>query len=346
VTSSAAGAAAFQVAPDPDPPSAIEQAILDHDCSAKRTAGGNEAAYDACSATRLISLRADFGRDLKGLSNAERRALDTVCNRVRTVDGRDAYIGCIINQLAALSARRAHAKPATAEAAVVPSPVPASPANTPTPPRSGWPIVWWIGGGLVVVAGGAAGAFAFTSRRPTSRCRVCAVILDGAGDLCPSCRREAAEALRRAAVERAAEDQAREDAARRQRELVEEQRREQARRIDEERAQHEERLQREAQTRQETEDARRHAEEERRRRELDTASAACDPYAVLGVTHEAGVDAIEKAYRAAKAKYAPEEVEHLGDEAQAYYREKAAAVERAYETIAATLTGSSSTTDS
>src|SRR4051812_39734659 len=83
----AALAAAFQTTPpDASPPTPIEQALIDHDCSAKRYAGGSEAEYDACATAQLTALRADFGRDLKGLSTAERRTLDSICSRVQTAE--------------------------------------------------------------------------------------------------------------------------------------------------------------------------------------------------------------------------------------------------------------------
>ena len=330
----AARAAASQAPSEATAPTPIEQALIDHDCGVQRIAAASDSVYEACAAARLASLRADFGRDLKGLSAAERRTVDSICSKVRIAEGRDAYVSCVGEQLAALHARRIRAQPPAAETPAMTSPAVAPPTDGPQP-RSSWSMVMWSGGGLLLV-GGVAAAFVMTRRRPVVRCRGCAALLQEAGELCPSCRREAADAARRATVERAAEAQTRDDNARRLRELEDAQRREQAGRLDDERAQHEERLRREAQAREEAEEARRREDEARRQREADAASRALDPYAILGVASDAGADAIEAAYRAAKAKYAPEEVEHLGDEAQAFYREKTAAIERAYQAVSST----------
>jgi DnaJ-domain-containing protein 1 len=326
----AARAAAVQAPPDSSAPTPIEQALIDHDCGLQRITA-SDTVYDACAAGRLASLRADFGRDLKGLSAAERRSIDVTCSRVRIAEGRDAYVSCVGAQLAALRAKRAHGQPAAADTAPASSAPTTAPAVETPRPRSRWSTIGWIGGGLLLVAAAAA-VYVLKFRRPV-RCRVCGAILREAGELCPVCRHEAADAARRASLERATEARTRDDHARRLRELEETQRREQAKRLEDEQAQHEERLRREAQAREEAEAARRQEDEARRRRETGSTSAALDPYALLGVAPEAGADAIEAAYRAAKAKYAPEEVEHLGDDAQAFYREKSAAIERAYQTI-------------
>ena len=60
---------------------------------------------------------------------------------------------------------------------------------------------------------------------------------------------------------------------------------------------------------------------------------AFDPYMILGVSPDATADAIRAAYQAAKKKYDPELVGHLSEEVQAHYREKAEAVQRAFEVI-------------
>ena len=58
-----------------------------------------------------------------------------------------------------------------------------------------------------------------------------------------------------------------------------------------------------------------------------------DPYAVLGVSLDAGQDAIEAACQAGRLKYAQENVAHLGPELQEHYKRKAEAVERAYQML-------------
>jgi hypothetical protein len=76
--------------PDPGPPTAIEQALIEHICSATFT-----DAHQECLSVQLNSLRADFGRDLTRLSSTERRAVDSVCNRIRTEQGREASLDCL-----------------------------------------------------------------------------------------------------------------------------------------------------------------------------------------------------------------------------------------------------------
>jgi preprotein translocase subunit Sec63 len=58
-----------------------------------------------------------------------------------------------------------------------------------------------------------------------------------------------------------------------------------------------------------------------------------DPYVVLGVPSEAGPDAIRVAYQQAMTKYDPQQVEFLGDEAQAHFKTKAQSIERAYQML-------------
>jgi len=59
-----------------------------------------------------------------------------------------------------------------------------------------------------------------------------------------------------------------------------------------------------------------------------------DPYAVLGVASGADLASVRAAFQAAKAKYAPDAVSHLGYDAQEHYRQKAEAVARAFDMIA------------
>lgn len=61
--------------------------------------------------------------------------------------------------------------------------------------------------------------------------------------------------------------------------------------------------------------------------------AVFDPYAVLNVPPEVCKDLISLAYHQAKKRFDPELVTHLGDEAQAHFRAKAEALDRAYEML-------------
>lgn len=325
---------------DTSGPTAIEQALIDHVCRATNPAAAADM-YQACLSAQLISLRADFGRDLTKLSRAERRTIDSACSGIRTDLDRDAYMACLSAQLGALRSRRKGANPARPDA-----PAPASPSETDPSPSDSTPFDspapqassatsrstgLWIGA-AVAALGFAVGGFLLAKkirRRPGAACRVCGASLSEAGALCPSCRHEAAETLRRAAAERADHEPAKREEERRRREQEEEDLRRQKARQDEEA-----RLQQQEQERQQ-EHVRR---EEARQREMAASQPLAaaggeevfDPYIVLGVSREAGMEAISAAYQEAKAKYAADQVEHLGAELQDHFRMKAQAVERAY----------------
>ena len=331
----AAGVLQTSVA-EPSAPSAIEHALVEFHCRAIQRALPGTDAYSICYDTQLSSLRQSFGDDLKQLSAAERRTLDAACGRMQETQGRDAYLACLGEQLAAVRDRRAGGKPvAPQETAALPSESPEPAASAPGPesdpaPAAAASTPLWIAGGLMVatLAGGA--AFVAFKRRtpPVVKCRSCGADVPGAGDLCPGCRHEAAENRRRAAAERAQGDHAdsqEQDLARR---LAAEQddfeRREQQRLDEAARVQAEQqaRLREELDRRQRAEDAR-----------LSAAAAAgshFDPHAVLGVPADASPDAIRAAYEELKAKYADSEYAHLGVELQDHFRAKAQSVERAY----------------
>ena len=194
-------------------PGPIEQAVIEHRCVGVRTDPSIATdPYHDCLAAQLAVLRHDFGRDLKDLSASERRTLDRACSRVRAFEGRERYVACLSTRLAALhdaaSAGSAvgHANSASG-VAPGPSAVRTSPAGSPaaTDRATGQSsrVTLWI---VVVLAGGGglAGAayLLFRSRpRRATTCRTCGAFTSK-GDLCPRCRHEAAEALRRAAAAR------------------------------------------------------------------------------------------------------------------------------------------------
>jgi DnaJ-domain-containing protein 1 len=327
-------------AAEPGIPTAIEEALIEHACAAMRPAGAPETdAYLQCRSNQLTSLREEFGRDLRRLSNVERRTIDSACSGLRISRGQDEYVECLTKRLAGLRGRGSRAKPDAAAGAV--SPAPANPPEAvaavapPPPPSSGRSGVW-IGAGLgllILVAGG--GAFVVAkSRRAFGTCRTCGVKLPERGDLCQKCRHEAADALRRAAAERAEQARAQEEEERRRAAREQELRQQHARDDEALRRQAEEvqleraRLEQEAQ-RQRDEDA-------HRQRQMDAAAPQeeFDPHAVLGVPNGATVAEIEAAYQAARQKYDLDLVADLGAELQEHFKRKAQAVERAYETLA------------
>jgi hypothetical protein len=322
-------------------PTPVEQAIIEQRCSATRaTASPDTDAYHTCITTELVSIRTDFGRDLGKLSPVERRAMDAVCNKVRNLEGRDAYVSCLSGQLATLHARRTPAAPAPApvQAAAAAQPnleaMAQAVASTPAPSNIG--TMLWTGAGIVAVfAVGGAGFFFTKRRRPSSKCRTCGVMVPGGGDLCQACRHEAAEGLRRAALERAEQERLEKEKSRRQHEQEDAWRAEQVRQEELARRQQMERAHREEVARLE-EEQRRRDEDARERREygLDTEF---DPYAVLGLAQDASRESIESAYEQAKSKYDADQVAHLSAEVQEHFKLKAQAVERAYQMLTAAV---------
>jgi hypothetical protein len=322
--------------PDQSAPTALEQALDEHVCSALPESGTPDSdAYGRCLSAQLILLRTDFGRDLSRLSAGERKTIDVACSEIRTTRGREAYLSCLSGQLVSLRNRRNRAKPAPAEAAAVEPAVLASPVSPVQPvPPSGSRSLIWIGVALATVLVAAAGAFVvMKSRRAAPRkCQVCGKDVPESGGLCPECRHEAAETLRRAAADRVDQQRAQEQEQRRQVEHEEDQRRQ--------RAQQEEdaRLRQQDDARRREADRRQQEEEEARQRShvADVAAhAVSDPHSILGVPQDASADAIRAAYEEAKLKYDPSQVDGLSPEVQEHYRTKREAVELAYQNLTA-----------
>ena len=326
-------AAALQVAtpPDESPPTPLEAALIDHTCVATQL-----DVAQTCRSNQLLTLRTNFGRDLRRLSAAERKTVDSACSTLNETRGRDAYVACLSTQLTELIRRRSRATPTPPAGATAPAPtVPAPGASPePPPPQASSSTFVWIGAGVVAALAAAAGAFLVLKgrRRTPVNCRSCGARVEGPGDLCQKCRREAADALRHAAAERAGQERAQNDQQRRLREQEEEQQRQKVRQAEEEEA----RRRQQEEARQREEAARREKEEARRQREAAAASDdAFDPHAVLGVPRDASQEAIQAAYEAARAKYGPDQVEFLSTELQAHYKAKGEAVERAYQQLTA-----------
>jgi hypothetical protein len=323
-------------AQDASPPTQLEQALIEHVCNASRVAGAVESgAYQSCLTLKLTSIRADFGRDLSKLSVSDRKTIDTTCSKVLEAGDRDAYVDCLSGQLTMISARRARPDPAPSAAASSPVPAASSDAAA-APAESSSPSVIWIGIGIGIVVLAASAAFAIMQRRrapgttpaAASTCRNCGAPVSQPGGLCQTCRREAADAARKASAERSEIDQApledlrqrraQEDAARREQERVQQEL--------EAREREEDAAQREAEARQREEEARRTSQTA----EAPAEAAAFDPYLTLGVSRNATTEQIRNAYIYAMSKYDASNVEHLGAELQDHYRAKAQAVEQAF----------------
>lgn len=331
---------------------------------------------EACLRDQLTYLRNEFGKDLRKLAAAERGAIDRACSALRVERGRDEYVACLADRLTRVTKARGRALPsvptpvanaghASGDVSTPPSASPEtaaggaatsepSPAEAPAP-TNGRPWAAWLGG-LVALCG--AGAWALIARRrpkpALACCRVCGELAQ-TGDLCATCRHEAADAQRRAAAERSetpasttghpavsTDGVARAEApataptagvastaTTRAAPLTE------AQAFETRRREHEQTVQ--ARIEREREDAR--AQEAERRRWQEAAAAAMaedspiDPRSVLGVSADATPEQIRAAYEQAKDKYSPDLVSHLGSELQDLYRTKAQAVERAYQLL-------------
>jgi flagellar biosynthesis GTPase FlhF len=195
-----------------------------------------------------------------------------------------------------------------------------------------------IGGGFLValVAGGGGFLFLKTRRMP-QKCRVCGGHVESSGDLCQTCRHEAAEAVRRGIAERAEQQRAQEEEKRRQKEQTEREEEEHVKKAQEEedagRYRQQEREREEARKR-EAEERRRQDEEARERRFAGAVSGGeFDPYEVLEVAHDASENDIRAAYAVAREKSDPSQVSHLSDEVQEHFRIKSKAVERAFQML-------------
>jgi hypothetical protein len=332
------GAAAAQ--DDAPKPSAIEHALVEYLCRSIQgpTMLGTEE-YQSCYTAQLDAVRQPFGANLSKLTGAERKSLDAWCGPFQAARDRDAYLACLNRQLVRLEDQRA-AKEESAEAAkqaqgleresAVPAEAVATLAAPAAPPAlaegsSGrlW-LVLAIGG--VASAGGTAFVLMRGKRPSQTACRGCAAPVESGGDMCATCRHEAAEARRRAIAERAEEERLQAEKARREAEVLDEEaRREQARR--------DEALRLAAEAEQQ-----RREEQERRLQRAQAQNAGdddavFDPYAVLGLAPDATADQVRAAYQQAKAKYDASQYEHFGGELQAHFKAKAEAVERAFQML-------------
>jgi hypothetical protein len=342
----ALGAGLQAEARDPSVPTAIEQALIERACSARQDPGTLEPDdHVQCLGTRLVALRADFGRNLNRLSASSRRRLDSTCGRLAIAERRESYLDCLSAQLVVLRNRSnpVPGKTSTSQEATLPAlVVSASVASPPlTPQTSSWSSALVIGGTLMTTLVLSGVVRVAKSRRARRVCRVCGATVPDTGALCQTCRHDAAAALRRAAAERATRS-VRDEEQRGPQRHQEEQRRLEAREDEREQLRKQEAarlLELEAAARLREKDARRlQAEGEDLRRSQATVLAgmgkeAFDPYTILGVPRDTGLEEIRSAYQEAKLKYDPDQVAHLGDEIQQHFTAKAQDVERAYQML-------------
>jgi DnaJ-domain-containing protein 1 len=188
----------------------------------------------------------------------------------------------------------------------------------------------WIATGLASVGLTAGVLVAVKSRKPrATRCRICGAEVPERGDLCPKCRHETAEAIRRSAAERD-EQLLAQDRVRRQQGEDERSRLQKSREDEEARLRREEETKRQEEARQRESQA---AREQQASRPPEASDDVFDPYAVLGLSRDASAEEIEHAYSKAKLKYDVDQVAGFGNELQDHYKLKAQAVERAYQML-------------
>src|SRR5262245_10727366 len=200
-------------------------------------------------------------------------------------------------------------------------------------------VIFGTVAGVLAAAGVA--LYFLRSKRPQAptACGRCGAEMPESGSLCGACRREAAEEVRRASAERANQERAQDDFARRERDELE--LREQQARLEEAERLRQQELARQREA--EEERLRQEQEEEARRRAAEAPAAVISeeltgPWALLGIAKGAGRDEIYAAYQQAKAKYDPDFVSHLGFDAQEHFRDKAQAIDDAYQQLMAALT--------
>jgi hypothetical protein len=193
---------------DSDPPTPIERALTERTCAARPTSSlADLDAQQRCIDGQVSVLRNDFGRDLRRLSAAERKAVDAACSRREATHGREGYLDCINAQLSALRARRTPvtaAQPAVAATSLATAVVVVPPAVVPDTTTSGSRGSLAVAAlAAVFIAGvGAGSVVTLRHRRRRRTCHRCGVAIFDGGDLCAPCRRAAADALRSAAADR------------------------------------------------------------------------------------------------------------------------------------------------
>jgi flagellar biosynthesis GTPase FlhF len=193
----------------------------------------------------------------------------------------------------------------------------------------------WIGATLLTLFAAVGGVlFAMKARPVLRRCRVCGEVPES-GDLCQTCRHEAAEAARCAASARAEQQRAQQEEQRRLSEREEEQRRVKTR------YEEEAPLRQREEARQQEEAYQRKMDKQREEEKADTqrslaavaSSELFDPYVVLGVPRDASKEVISAAYQEAKLKYDPDLLTHLSVEVQEHLKARAQAVDLAHQKL-------------
>ena len=136
----------------------LELGLAERACGIAAYSSVTESDIDKpCVSTQIAALRADFGRDLSGLSARERRGLDGACSRMNTPLSRDRYLDCLNTELEMMRSRRKQVSAATeASNGQSTSSVAAAAGAARREQFALFTLLAWLGGFAVVAAAGGA----------------------------------------------------------------------------------------------------------------------------------------------------------------------------------------------
>jgi len=317
-------------------PTTIERGLIERAC---KDSADQTDVNEKCREEKLAGLRTDFGKDLTKVKTDDRKKVDAACTPLladAALKGKERYFECMLAQLTALKTRgRKTANAAAPDAAAAPSDAPAPENPAPAPPAAASTATMIAGAlGVVALVGGLAFVVTRTRGSKTKKCKSCGASTpaEAESEFCENCRKQIADAARQRKAEQA--EQARQAAEEAKREADQKARRlelQKAREAEEKRVREYEELKQREYESKVAEALKPNAPEPDPPSPYD--AVAFDPHAILGLEADATSEAITAAYQAAKKKYDPDLVGHLSEEVQAHYREKADAVEKAYQTL-------------
>ena len=158
-----APAIAAPVAPNATTP--LELGLAERACGIAAYSSVTESDTDKpCVSTNIAALRADFGRDLAGLSARERRGLDGACSRLNTPLSRDRYLDCLNTELEMMRTRRKQSSAAGELNTGASSGSAVQGASATRQQVAVFRLFVWMGGLVVVVAAGGAAFFVVRRR--------------------------------------------------------------------------------------------------------------------------------------------------------------------------------------
>ena len=319
----------------PDPPTRVEEALIQYRCDASSGAADALDPGSQCLSLQLASLRVDFGYNLGRLAAADRKKIDAACPSPGRPETRDAYVRCLDANLRAIHDRSLVATPPSAAdeaSAPAPSIVGTVQADSRSRSTARTIVELTLGSGVLLVAGIGTVMMRRRWTPPVAAhaCRVCGVTRFDGGDLCPTCRHEVAAAARQAAAERRTEIGERRTEVGEQRTEGGEQRAEEpveiapAVVVEATPAAHETRPEQPS-----------HVSSDFVISPPPDAAEPrpSNPYTILGVSPQSNADEIRAAYQAALERYDESAVSFLGNDVQQHFAAMRRAVEEAYHAL-------------